>query len=323
MTEQQLQNKLQRYYQIIKNQQTDPITLYLQGLVVSGRRAVKSQLKTAAAILGFEGELEEMPWNIIEYHHLAKIRNTLQERHKAANTINLTLAGLKGVMKACFNLGLIDADQLMRLYNIKRVRGKRLPSGRSLSKQEIKKLYRACNQDKTAAGKRDHAIIAIMLATGIRRSEVIAIKTEDYNTRTGQLNIQNGKGNKQRTTYLNTESRKIVKLWLSTKEKQVKKAITENSEKIFNPITKIGNIQDRGLSSHSIYEIIQHRAEQAHIEFCRPHDLRRTFVTKLLESGVDINTARQLVGHTDIKTTARYDLRDEKSQKKAMRKLIK
>jgi len=321
MTEQELQQKLQRYYQIIKNQQTDPVTLYLQGLAPSGRRAVKSQLKTASAILGFEGELEEMPWNIIEYHHLAKIKNTLQERSKAANTINLTLSALKGVMKACFNLGLIDADQLMRLNDIKRVRGKRLPSGRSLSKQEIKKLYRACTQDKTAAGKRDHAIIAIMLATGIRRSEAIAIKLEDYNKRTGQLNIQNGKGNKQRTAYLNTESRRVVKLWLGTKEKQVRKANQENSEKIFNPITKTGSIQDRGLSSHSIYEIIQHRAEQAHIEFCRPHDLRRTFVTKLLESGVDINTTRQLVGHTDIQTTARYDLRDEKSQKKAVKQL--
>ena len=319
MTEQQLQQKLQRYYQIIKNQQTDPVTLYLQGLAPTGRCAIKSQLKTASAILDFEGKLEEMPWNIIEYHHLAKIRNTLQERHKAANTINLTLSGLKGVMKACFNLGLISADQLMRLNDIKRVRGKRLPSGRSLSKQEIKKLYRACTQDKTAAGKRDHAIIAIMLATGIRRSEAISIKLEDYNKRTGQLNIQNGKGNKQRTAYLNTESRRVVKLWLGTKEKQVRKANQENNEKIFNPITKTGSIQNRQLSSHSIYEIIRHRAEQAPIASCRPHDLRRTFVTQLLESGVDINTARQLVGHTDIQTTARYDLRDEKSQKKAVR----
>jgi len=81
------------------------------------------------------------------------------------------------------------------------------------------------------------------------------------------------------------------------------------------------SIQNRQLSSHSIYEIIKNRAEQAHIEPCRPHDLRRTFVTQLLESGVDINTTRQLVGHTDIQTTARYDLRDEKSQKKAVKQL--
>jgi site-specific recombinase XerD len=216
-------------------------------------------------------------------------------------------------MKACFNLGIMSADQLMRLNDIKRVRGKRLPSGRSLTKQEIKKLYRVCTQDITPAGKRDLAIIATMLATGVRRSEVITINIEDYNTRNGLLNIQSGKGNKQRTAYLNTESRKILKKWLIKRGKQ--------DGALFNPITKASSIQNRQLSSQAIYGIITQRAEQAQIGNCRPHDLRRTFVTQLLEAGIDINTTRQLAGHTDIQTTARYDLRDEKSQKKALKQL--
>ncbi len=313
MTEDQLQQNLQNYYKIIKDQQTDPVTLYLQGLVPTGRRSVKSLLKTASAILKFEGELETVPWSIIEYQHLANIRNTLQEQQKSANTINLTLSALKGVMKACFNLKLISADQLMLLNDIKRVRGKRLPSGRSLSKQDIKKIYRACEQGKTLAGKRDHAIITTMLASGIRRSEVANITLDDYNTRNGQLNIQAGKGNKQRTAYLNTESRKTIKKWLNARGPE--------EGALFNPITKSNTIQYRKISSQSIYGIIRQRAEQANIEPCRPHDLRRTFVTHLLEAGIDINTARQLAGHSDIQTTARYDLRDEKQQKKALRQL--
>ena len=315
MTEDQLQKHLQHYFKIINEQQTDPVTLYLQGLVPTGRRSVKSLLKTASGILDFEGELEVMPWSIIEYQHLASIRNTLQEQQKSANTINLTLSALKGVMKACFNLKLISADQLLLLNDIKRVRGKRLPSGRSLSKQDIKKIYRACEKDKTTAGKRDQAIIATMLASGIRRSEVVNITLNDYNTRNGQLNIQAGKGNKQRTAYLNTDSRKIIKKWLNARG-------TEEGA-LFNPITKASTIQYRKISSQSIYGIIRKRAEQAKIEPCRPHDLRRTFVTHLLEAGIDINTARQLAGHSDIQTTARYDLRDEKTQKRALRRLQK
>ena len=313
MTEDQLQKHLQHYFKIIKEQQTDPVTLYLQGLVPTGRRSVKSLLKTAAAILDFEGELEVMPWSIIEYQHLASIRSTLQEQQKSANTINLTLSALKGVMKACFNLKLISADQLLLLNDIKRVRGKRLPSGRSLSKQDIKKIYRACEKDKTIAGKRDQAIITTMLASGIRRSEVVNITLDDYNTRNGQLNIQAGKGNKQRTAYINTESRQIIRKWLNVRGTE--------AGALFNPITKSSTIQYRKISSQSIYGIIRQRAEQAKIEPCRPHDLRRTFVTHLLEAGIDINTARQLAGHSDIQTTARYDLRDEKSQKRALRRL--
>lgn len=312
MTQKQLQKKLERYYQIIKSHKTDPVTLYLEGLVPSGRRSMKSLLKTAASLIDFEGKLEQMPWNIIEYQHLATIRNLLQEQGKSANTINLTLSALRGVMKTCFNLGLISADQLMLLSDIKRVRGKRLPSGRSLSRQEIKKLYRVCIQDKPVAGIRDYAIIALMLATGIRRSEVINIDLADYNSRSGQLNIQSGKGNKQRITYLNTDSRKIVRQWINSRGQQ--------EGALFNPITKSGTIQHRQLTSQAIYQIIRQRAEQAAIAPCKPHDLRRTFVTQLLEAGIDINTARQLAGHTDIQTTARYDLRDEKSQRKAIKK---
>ena len=316
MTEEQFEQKLKNYYQLIKTQQTDPVTLYLQSLAPTGRRSAKSLLRTAAAILQLEGELEQMPWNILEYQHLAKVRNSLQEQKKSANTINLALSALRGVMKACFNLGLISADQLLLINEIKRVRGKRLPSGRSLTAVEIRKLHRACSQDKSISGKRDYALIAMLLATGLRRSEIINIQLSDYNTRNGMLTIQSGKGNKQRTTYLNTDTRRIVKLWINVRNQQL-----DAEGYLFNPVTKAGTIQARKLSSEAVYAIIQQRADQAQIEPIRPHDLRRTFVTQLLEAGIDINTTRQLVGHTDIQTTARYDLRDQKTQRKAMRML--
>jgi integrase/recombinase XerD len=51
------------------------------------------------------------------------------------------------------------------------------------------------------------------------------------------------------------------------------------------------------------------------------HDLRRTFVTRLLESGVNIHTVSQLAGHSDIQTTVRYDLRDQSAQRKAIKSL--
>ena len=204
---QQLQIKFDNYYQQVQQQQTDPVSVYLDSLAPSGRRSVRSLLHSSATILGFEGPLEAIPWNLVEYQHLALIRNNLTQQGKAANTINLALSSVRGVMKACFNLKLINADQLMLLNNIKPVRSQRLPGGRSLGSSDIRKLQKVCQMDKTSTGKRDHALIALMLATGLRRSEVIAITIDDYNTRTGVLNIQSGKGDKQRTAYLNAGSR--------------------------------------------------------------------------------------------------------------------
>ncbi len=75
------------------------------------------------------------------------------------------------------------------------------------------------------------------------------------------------------------------------------------------------------MSSQSVYDLVGKRAREAKIENCRPHDLRRTFVTRLLESGVDIHTVSQLAGHSDIQTTARYDLRGQEEQRKAIHRV--
>lgn len=93
----------------------------------------------------------------------------------------------------------LDGDS----YRRKQVRGSCLPSDRSLTATEVKKLHRVCFQDKSPARIRDYSIIATLLTTGLSRSEIFNIDIEDYNTRTGLLNILTGKGNKQRTTYPN------------------------------------------------------------------------------------------------------------------------
>jgi integrase/recombinase XerD len=311
----QLQEKFDNYYQLTRQQKTDPVSLYLDSLAPTGRRSVKSLLLSSTAVLGFDGPLEAMPWNLVEYQHLAQIRTTLGQQGKATNTINLALSAIRGVMRSCFNLRLIKADQLLLINNVKPMRGQRLPSGRSLTASEISRLHRVCQQDKSVAGKRDHALIALMLATGLRRSEVVAINIDDYNSRTGLLNIHQGKGNKQRSAYLNSECRSTLRQW------RILRGNVPGS--LFNPITKNNQVVNRPLVSQSVYDIVQQRAVQAQIGNVMPHDLRRTFVTQLLEAGIDLNTTRQLAGHQDIQTTARYDFRSEKAQKKAVQQLVR
>lgn len=275
---------------------------------------MRSLLQTAANVFEFEGELEQMPWSLLQYHHIANIRASLKKKGKSSNTINLTLSACRGVMKACFNLGLIKADQLMLINEIKRVRGKKLLAGRSLSSRETKALITACKRDKTVNGKRDLAVIVMMLATGLRRSEIVALDIADYNSRNGELIVLNGKGNKQRIIFIQTNARRLIKPWLESRGKE--------AGKLFNPITNQTDIANRQMNSQSLYDLIKKRSAQAKIDQCRPHDLRRTFVTRLLESGVDINTVRQLAGHSDIQTTVRYDMRDEKEQRKAIKRTL-
>ena len=63
------------------------------------------------------------------------------------------------------------------------------------------------------------------------------------------------------------------------------------------------------------------RGDESQVSSFTPHDLRRTFATQLLESGADINTVRQAMGHSSVVTTRRYDKRDEHLVEEATRKV--
>ena len=313
MTKAQVQQQWIQYYQHLQQQTCDPVTLYLNSLAPTGRRSVKCLLNTAAAILRFEGELESLPWGLVDFQQVTLIKHTLQQQGKAASTINLTLAALRGIAKCCLSLGLISAEQWILVKDIKPLRGQRQPAGTSLNLSQIARLHRSLSQDKTAAGKRDHALIALILASGLRRAEVSQLQLSDYQPKSGILTVHAGKGNQSRTAFLNAECRKVLRAWLQVRG--------HTPGALFTPITKHGNLQHTALSGASIYQIVATRCEHAGIPGIRPHDLRRTFVTQLLEAGIDLNTTRQLVGHADLKTTARYDLRDQKAQQHALKRL--
>jgi len=313
MTDKELGTTIEKYFKFLNTDKPSPVTLYLDGLAPSGQRSMRSLLVTAANIFEFEGSLERMPWSLLQYHHFAQVISTLKAKGKATNTINLTLAACKGVMKACFNLRLITAEHLMQINEVKRVRGKKLPSGRCLTQRETKALITVCKRDKTIDGKRDLAIITMMLATGLRRSEVTNLQLTDYNTRNGELIVKAGKGNKQRIVYLQKDARQLIKLWLNHRGKEAGVIFyTINNSQILN----------KKMTTQNLYYLLKKRSIESEIAHCSPHDLRRTFITRLLEAGIDINTVRQLAGHSDIQTTARYDLRDTKEQKKILKQKI-
>ncbi len=311
MEKHDFEKKLGQYYALIHETGSNPAALYLDNLAPSGRRSMRSLLNTAMLLLGFDDVLEQQPWHLIEFRHLADLRTILTKAGKSTNTINLTLSAMKGVLGACFSLGLISGDKWLMLREVKPVRGAKLPSGRALSKREAKAILAACKREKSALGTRDGAMIGLMLATGLRRSEVVTVQLDDYNSRNGQLNILSGKGNKQRVALIDVEWRRLIRPWLNLRGRE--------EGYLFNPIDRGGVIANRGMSAQSLYNIVRWRSETAGVGVCRPHDLRRTYVTWLLQAGVDLNTVRQMVGHSSIETTARYDLRDDEAMRRAVK----
>jgi integrase len=218
------------------------------------------------------------------------------------------LAALRGVLRACWRLGLMDGETYHRAADVASVRGSALPKGRSLGIGEIRALFEACARDLSPAGRRDAVLLAVLYGTGLRRAEVAGLQTGDMDAQTGAL-IMRGKGRKERTAYLANGASAAVLDWLAVRG--------DEPGPLFVRIRKDGQISTEGLTAQAIYNALRKRAEQAGVERFSPHDLRRTFVGDMLDAGADVSLVSKLAGHAQVTTTARYDRRPERAKKRA------
>jgi len=288
----------------------NPAAVYLASLSKGSRRTLLQALNTMAGILtGGVDDAESMNWSALRYQHTAALRARLLETYKPA-TINKFRAALRGVLKASWQLGLMTAEDYQRAADLKSVKDTTLPAGRELTQGEILALMSACENDLNPAGMRDAAIIGMMYSAGLRREEVISLSLANYDRKKCKLVIT-GKGAKERTAYLTNGAADALVDWLSVRGTA--------AGPLFVAINKGGDLDPaaKQLTPQAIYSMLARRALQAGVAKFSPHDLRRTFVSDLLEAGADIVTVAKMAGHASVNTTARYDRRPEQTKKKA------
>ncbi len=285
----------------------NPAAVYLASLAHGSRRTMRDALNTIAEMLGVADALS-VEWSALRFQHTAAIRSHLAERYSAA-TANKMLSALRGTLKAAWRLGLMSADDYARAADVESITGSTLPAGRALTTGEITALLDACAADPSPAGARDAAIIALLRAGGLRRAEVCALDLADYSPADGLLVIH-GKRNKERTAYVTNGAKDALDDWLTVRGNE--------PGALFCPINKGGVIIMRRMYPEAIFNLLQKRAEQAGVKDLSPHDLRRTFVSDLLDAGADIATVQKLAGHASVNTTARYDRRGEQAKRKAV-----
>jgi len=292
-------------YQAAVPASQNPVTVYLASLAPSGRRAMAGRLRAVAELL--EADVETLPWFELRYQHVQAIRSRLIEAEQAPATVNMALCAIRGVSKAAFNLGLMSADDLARLSSVKPAKGERLPAGRCLSTGEITALLSCC--EDTPGGHRDAALLALLFSAGLRRTEAVTLSLSDYDADTGELRVR-GKGGKERLLYVRNGAAAALADWLKVRGSE--------EGPLFNPIRRGGKVEIRSMTAQAVYNILRQRATKAGVKSFSPHDLRRTFVSELLDRGADIATVSQLAGHASVTTTARYDRRGEAAKTKAI-----
>lgn len=290
----------------------NPAAVYLAHLTTGGQRTMGEALNKIASLLtGGTATAISCRWSALRFQHTAAVRARLAATYKPA-TANRMISALRGTLKMAWRLGQMSAEEYHRAADIPAVRGETVPAGRELGGGEISALISACQRDDTPAGARDAAIASLMYAAGLRREEVVALDAGDCDTSGRRLLIK-GKGNKERNAYPEEGALDALSDWLAVRGIE--------PGPLFLPINKAGKIGNRRLTNQAIYNMLRKRALEAGVKGFSPHDLRRTFVSDLLDAGADIATVAKMAGHANIQTTARYDRRPEEAKRKAGRLL--
>ena len=292
-----------------------PAAVYLSSLSEGSRRTMLSSLNEIARLLT-EGECDAfaLDWSKLRYHHTAAVRTALKQR-LAPTTTNKMLVALRRVLTEAYRLDLIDAKDYHKAVDISNVKGTGQLRGRALTTSEIESLISCCQEQKSAIALRDAAAIAILRCGGIRRQEMVQMKLDDLDLKTGELTIRQGKGGKFRLVYLTDEAIALVEDWLEIRDYAPGALIC--------PVNKGGKVTLRHFAADGdgIYKLVKARAMMAGVKHFSPHDFRRTFCSDLLEFGEDVFTVQELAGHASPATTAKYDRRGEGRKRRAVKRL--
>ncbi len=283
--------------------QTTVFDAYISGLAPSGRRGIISLLNRSASIIISGADAAGYPWEQLNYAAVAKVRAALLDDGYAVSSVNMALSALRGIAQTAFNLNCMNAETLARIRSVKRVNGDIQRKGRALDKQEIRALIQAAKQHPQPVRRcRDTAIVLTLCGTGLRAGELAKLERRDYDN--GILTVRQGKGRKYREIHVADAVDKAIRTWL-------KVSVNEADSALFSRIQRNGKVASQTLTTTGLTGILAELQYTSGIARFTPHDMRRTFITRLLEQGVDINTVRQLAGHSDISTTTRYDYRNE------------
>ncbi|MGY2173729.1 site-specific integrase [Pseudomonas azotoformans] len=293
----------------------NPLTLYLTRLAPSSQLTMRYVLQDAADRLGFEDiNLEDIDWHLLQPEHVIALVAALREDGYAPNTSSLYVNAVRGVMNEAWRLNLISQEHLLRMRTVKAAAGTRLSQGRNLRRSLIREMMEVCASDPRPQGLRDAAVIGILYGSGMRKSESVNLDLAQINFEERSLRVI-GKGNKELIKYAPDWAFTKLQAWLAFRREQLKEGEQDDSF-LFNRIRRGSHITRERITKHAIYYIARQRGEQVGVKIM-PHDFRRSFITRVIEEH-DLSIAQKLAHHTNIQTTASYDVRDDNERRRAV-----
>jgi len=225
-------------------------------------------------------------------------RVSLEEAGLAASTINVRLSALRKLAGEAAENGFLAAEVASAVSRVKGAKRLGVRAGNWLTRDQAEQLL-ALPDSSTPKGKRDRALLALLIGAGLRREELAELRIEEIQQRDGRwcvVDLQ-GKGSRVRTVPIPAWAKAAVDAWLQ--------AAGFLSGPLLGPVNKIGRITAQGMSAQAIYDTVEGYRTRLGTSIA-PHDLRRTFAKLAYKGHAPLEQIQLSLGHASIQTTERY-----------------
>ncbi|MGH9622715.1 MAG: tyrosine-type recombinase/integrase [Bryobacteraceae bacterium] len=216
----------------------------------------------------------------------------------AASSINVRLSALKKLAAEAADNGFLPPETAAAIARVKGAKRHGVRAGNWLTLDQAERLLELPAR-KTLKGKRDRALLALLVGCGVRREELAALPIETIQQRDGRWCLVDlaGKGNRIRTVPMPAWAKAAVDEWLF--------AAGFQKGPLLGAVNKGGRLVRQGLGAQAVYEVVNFYGEKIGATLA-PHDVRRTFAKLAHKGRAPLEQIQLSLGHASIQTTERY-----------------
>jgi len=228
----------------------------------------------------------------VDYKLLRLYLTEMFNKKYSSKTVSRNLSSLRTFFKYLLKMEIIKTNPMVLVSNPKEE--KKLPT--YLNYRELEDILDIPDQN-TVVGLRNVCILELLYSTGIRVGELVNIKVTDIDFNQKRIKIL-GKGNKERYVLFGNKCYELLKRYLSSSRPNLLKT---SSDYLFL------NQRGTGVSVRTVEMIVDNIVKASSVKLnVSPHTLRHTFATHMLDNGADLNSVSELLGHSNLNTTAIY-----------------
>ena len=228
-----------------------------------------------------------------------RYRIHLEDQLLAPGTINVRLAAVRRLAYEAADTGLLSPELAAGIRRVKGSKKLGIRLGNWLTVEEARALWQIPSA-YSLKGKRDRAILAVLLGCGLRRGELIQLTLEHLQRREDHWAIVDliGKAGHVRTVPMPEWVKRIIDEWLN--------AADIRQGKLFRCVSRKGTVWGTEITEKVVWHVVKEHAKKLGVSKLAPHDLRRSCARLCHDSGGELEQIQFLLGHVSVQTTEKY-----------------